>query len=421
MTQANAGRGQALLALALLCLINTFSNVDRSMLALVMPTMSKELALSDTITGLVAGLPFALCYAACAVPVAWIADNYSRRNLLAAALTFWSVITMLTGAVQNGWQLAVARFGLGAGESAGNPTTTSLIAGSFALENRTPAFSALAASAYVGPLIGFPAIGWIIAHHGWRAAYFAAGASGIVVALIFLMLVREPPRPPLAQNGGATGFFPRVRQLFRTPSYLLVVLAGGFSATSQGAHLTWGPTFLDRVHGLGPEEIGFYFGTLRGAAGLAGAATAALAIGALVRRDMAWQLRAAIVISALPFVADCLFLFAGNAALWRIGLGLNAFFTAIIVAMSYPLHVNVAAPNLRATASAFYFLVLSLMGFMLGPFIVGALSDALRERLGGQSLATAMLVASAVALLSSLMLIRARRTWLDDVRKAEIG
>lgn len=410
---------QALLMLGLLCLINALSYVDRSMLALVMPQLTAELHLTDTVAGLVAGAPFALCYAACAIPAAWIADSYNRRNLLAVALAFWSMVTVLTGSVHSGWQLAAARFGLGAGESAGHPTTASLIGDAFDLKARTAAFAALSSSAYIGPLLGFPIIGWILAGHGWRTAFWAAGAAGLAMALVFWLVAREPARTRPVGEGSSVAFLPRVKRLLATPSYRWVVLAGGFNAINQGAHLTWGPSFLARIQGLGPQEVGLYFGTLRGVAGLAGAFIAAVAIGALVARDLRWQIRLAIVIAALPFFTDALFLFGGDPTLSHIGLGLSAFVTAIAIAMSYPLYVNVAPPNLRATASAFYFLVASLMGFMLGPLAVGAVSDALSPRLGDRSLAVAMQIASGSALCACLCLIVASRDWLADVGNAE--
>lgn len=416
---SNISRGRALAMLGLLCLINALSYVDRSMLALVMPQMTRELQLSDTISGLVAGLPFALCYAACAIPAAWIADNRNRRNLLACALAVWSVVTILTGLVQNGWQLALARFGLGAGESAGHPTTASLIGDGFDVKTRTAAFAALSSSAYLGPLVGFPVVGWLLTEHGWRTAYWTAGVAGLVAALLFVLVVREPPRGRPLGEGSSVAFLPRVRRLLATRSYGWIVFAGGFNAINQGAHLTWGPTFLERVHHLDPQQVGLYFGTLRGVAGLAGAVVAAAGIGALVARDLRWQIRFGVLVAALPFLTDALFLFGLEPGLWRLGLGLSAFVTAIAIAMSYPLYVNAAPADLRATASAFYFLVASLMGFILGPFAVGVVSDALAPTMGGESLSVAMLAASSAALLSCICLLFASRTWLADVQSAE--
>lgn len=424
---ADAGDGRpapslarAVYVLVLLCLINAFSYLDRNMIGLVLPQMSAELALSDTITGLVTGLPFALCYALCAIPAAWIADNSHRRNLLAGALAAWSLVTALTGAAQSGLQLAIARFGLGAGESAGHPTTSSLIADLFTVENRTAAFAAISASAYVGPLVGFPLIGWILAEHGWRSAFVVMGMGGLVIAAAFLLTVREPPRGgPASGSKSTTGFAAGIKRLLSTRSYRFVIFAGGFNAINQGAHLTWGPTFLDRVHGLGPQDIGFYFGTLRGAAGLLGAFLAAAVVGALVRRNVAWQIRAPLIIAVLPFFTDCLFLLTRDPLLWQAGLALSALTTALIVALSYPLYVNIAPPDLRAQAAAFYFLIASLMGFILGPFSVGALSDLFAPSAGAEAITWAMVVASSSALVSALLLLLASKSWVADMHRAE--
>lgn len=413
--------GRAIFLLVMLCLVNAFSYVDRSMLALVMPQLTQELELSDTVIGLVAGLPFALCYALCAIPIAWVADNRNRRNLLGGALAFWSAVTALTGTVQSGWQLALARFGLGAGEAAGHPTSASLIADSFDMRNRTIAFAALSASVSLGPLIGFPVVGWLLEDYGWRTAYYVVGIAGVAVAVIFFALVREPPRRARSEIAAGIGFIEGVGKLLRTRSYLPVILAGGFSAVNQGAHLTWGPTYLARVRDLGPQEIGMYFGTLRGLTGLCGALLAAVIVGMLVRRDIRWQIRAAIVVATLPFLSDITFLFAGDPLLWQAGLGLSALFTQFAVAVSYPLYVNVAPNNLRATASAFYFLVASLMGFILGPFSVGALNDLLAPQLGSQAIAISMGIASSAALVSALLLVFASRTWVRDAEQAEAG
>lgn len=410
--------GKAVFLLVMLCLVNAFSYVDRSMLALVLPQLTQELELSDTVTGLIAGLPFALCYALCAIPLAWVADNSNRRNLLAGALAFWSGVTALTGSVHSGWQLAAARFGLGAGEAAGHPTSASLIADSFDLKSRTVAFAAISASVSLGPLVGFPIVGWLLEDYGWRTAYHVVGLAGVAVALAFFLTVREPPRrtPPKA---GGIGFFEGAGKLLRTPSYTLVIFAGGFNAINQGAHLTWGPTFLDRVHGLGPQDIGVYFGTLRGVAGLFGALAAAVIVGALVRRDIRWQIRAAIVVAVLPFLSDVAFLFGGDPWLWQGGLAGSALFTQFAVAVSYPLYVNVAPGNLRATASAFYFLVASLMGFILGPFSVGALNDLFAAEMGERAIALSMAIASSAALVSALLLVLASKTWVRDAERAE--
>ena len=64
---------------------------------------------------LLAGPIFIVIYTFAGIPVAFLADMYNRKNLLAIAVTFWSLMTGLTGFVQEYWQLALLRFGLGVG------------------------------------------------------------------------------------------------------------------------------------------------------------------------------------------------------------------------------------------------------------------------------------------------------------------
>ena len=137
----------------------------------------------------------------------------------------------------------------------------------------------LSASVSLGPLIGFPLVGWMLERHGWRTAYHAVGLAGVIVAIVFFLAVREPARAARPAAVEKIGFFKGAVQLLKTPSFACVIFAGGFNAINQGAVITWGPTFLDRVQHLGPQQIGVYFGTLRGIAGLIGAwrDTAALA------------------------------------------------------------------------------------------------------------------------------------------------
>jgi MFS family permease len=401
----------------LLCLINAFSYIDRSALALVLPQIKTEFHLSDTVLGLVSGLPFALCYSFCMLPAAWLADNFNRRTLLSVSLAFWSLCTAATSTVQNGLQLAASRFLLGAGESPGLPASTSLIADMVPLQRRPIAFSLLAASVYVGPLVGFPLLGMVISDRGWRAAFLAAGIPGLLVALVFYLVAREPVRVQRVANGATAGWREmraRFRDLLQIRSYLFVVIAGALSAISFGSTLSWGPTFLTRVHGLDPVSVAWYFGTVRGIAGLCGALLAGVAITVLARRNARWMIRAPIFLVAALFFSDALFLLPPDRAWWQCGLALSAFLSAAIVAASYTLYVSVAATQARATATAVYLFCAGLTGQSLGPMIVGALTDAFSARWGVQAIAYAMLIAATTALLSAGMLVMAARTWVND-------
>jgi MFS family permease len=411
----------------MLCLINALSYIDRSALALVLPQLKAELKLSDTVLGLVSGLPFALCYAVCALPAAWLADNSNRRRLLALALAIWSACTAATAAIQSGLQLSVTRFFLGASESVGLPVSTSLIADLCSLKWRPIAFSTLAASVYVGPLFAFPLLGWITSTYGWRSAFMVAGLPGIFIALVFYVTVREPRRihAKSAKSAVSTANIrTSLTELWRTRSYRLIVLAGGLSAVSFGSMLSWGPTHLARIRHLDPVQTAYYFGTVRGVAGLSGALLAGLVIGVLARGNAQWLVRIPVMLLLCLFGSDALFLLSSNSQLWQLGLALSAFFTAAIVAASYTLYVSVAAAHTRATATAIYLFFASITGQTLGPFVVGAVSDLLTATQGSGAIAYAMLIASFMTVPSAIALWLAGRNWhkdMQDIQQSELA
>ena len=107
----------AMYGLGFLTLVSAFNYLDRSLLGLALPAIKAEMHVSDTVLGLVSGLAFLLFYSILGVPIAWAADRYNRRNIIAFGFAFWSLMTMATGWVANVWQLALTRFLMGAGES----------------------------------------------------------------------------------------------------------------------------------------------------------------------------------------------------------------------------------------------------------------------------------------------------------------
>ena len=115
---------------ALLFLVSAVSFMDRQILAILLEPIKRELGASDTEMGLLTGFAFVLFFALASVPIARAADRYSRRNIIAVALTFWSIMTMLSGYVATFLQLAAVRVGLGVSEAAVAPAAASILSDS---------------------------------------------------------------------------------------------------------------------------------------------------------------------------------------------------------------------------------------------------------------------------------------------------
>jgi len=328
---------------------------------------------------------------------------------------------VLSGLVKTGVQLAAARFLLGAGESTGLPSSTSMIADMFRTRFRAIAFSVLAASPFIGLLLGFPIVGWVAQHHGWRMAFVAAGAPGILIGLLFFLTVKEPMR---RTSGGGTkvdspaNFRESAVFLLRSPAYVFILIAGSLGAVNFGSMLAWGPTFLARIHELSPQAAGGVFGGARGIAGLVGAMSAGVIVNALARNNENWRVWAPAIAATLLFPVDAIFLYAPGILVAQCALAIDAFLSAALVAATYTLYIGVAKARMRAVASALYFLVANLTGLTFGPFIVGYFNDQMSAQLGAAAIRYSMLFAASFAMWAGVALFITSRYWLRDVSRA---
>ena len=85
--------------LSLLTLIYALNYLYRNIFSIVLQSIKQDLLLSDTALGLLGGLVFAAFYATLGVPIAWLADRYSRRDIITIGLSVRSLMTVLTGMV----------------------------------------------------------------------------------------------------------------------------------------------------------------------------------------------------------------------------------------------------------------------------------------------------------------------------------
>jgi MFS family permease len=168
--------------LLLLALVYTFNYVDRQILIILAEPLRMEFGLKDWQLGFLTGTAFALFYATLGIPIARLADRGNRVNIIVAALTIWSAMTALCGAVNGFFQLAVARVGVGVGEAGGSPPAIWLLSSYFSTQHRSTAIAVYSIGATVGILLGFVIGGLVNQHYGWRAAFLTAGVPGLLLA-----------------------------------------------------------------------------------------------------------------------------------------------------------------------------------------------------------------------------------------------
>lgn len=408
-------------ALCFLTLISVFNFLDRGLLGLALPAIKQEWHVSDTLLGLITGPAFAIFYTLVGLPIAWAADRWNRKYIIAIGFAFWSLMTALTGFVGSVGQLALARVLMGAGEAAGQPPSNSMIADLFTAQQRARALAIFGTAFMISSVFLTPIAGRIGQNYGWREMFTLAGVPGLAIALVFALTVREPARTaPLHGSAPAVApsFWTTARFLARSPAFLfclagVVLMGANIFAASQ-----WSFTFLARVHHMGMAETAATIGPIRGILGGAGVLAGGWALGALVKRNPRWRTRLPAITCFLVAPAELLFLLVDDKAIWLLGLGLASFFTYIHQPVIYALVLELARPRMRAVATAILLVFASLLSQAVGPVAVGALNDALAPVYGDQAIRYSLLLLAVTALGGGAMFLCAGRYVEQDIARA---
>lgn len=388
--------------------------VDRQLITILLEPIKLEFGASDTAMGFLSGFAFALFYASLGVPVARLADRWSRRNVIAISIGLWSAMTALCGLAANFWQLALARVGVGIGEAGGTPPSHSLLADYFPVEKRATALSIHATATQFGVLIGMLGGAFVAAEHGWRMAFIFFGIPGVVVGLLIAMTVREPVRESPRSTGSMLA---DIRHIWALPGFALITLAGATTALAGYGLGTWSPSFLMRTHGLSLVETGMLLGGAGAISGIIGAVAGGILCDRLCQRDRRWQLwlPAAGAFATAPLMLGFL-LWPESRQFTALGYTvpvailftlLGGIVAALWIGPTYAAIQTLSPGNMRAQAAAIFLFLFNLVGMGLGPLLIGMLSDALMPVFGVDSLRYAMASSLSLVVLGGVLFLRA--------------
>jgi len=398
-------------AVAVLLVAYTNSFIDRTIIALLVQPIQRDLGIGDTALSLLHGFAFAIFYTTLGLPIARLSDRHSRRWIMLVGTVFWSVMTVLCGLAQKYWQLFLARVGVGVGEASLSPAAYSLIADLFPRERLGRALGVYSTGVFLGAGLAFVIGGLVVKMvasadtltlplfgdvRPWQATFIVVGLPGVLIGLLMLTF-REPVRHGVTAGVPPGAMFTDLLTFIRSHrrTFLAHFLGFSLAAVVFNGFVAWGPSQWIRDFGVDAGYVGVRLGLIIlvfGPAGIVCGGLLADWYSARGRTD--GTMRAGLVGVAGLVLPAVLAPVMPTMPLTLVAYAAFFFFSSFPYGAAAAA-LQVVTPNrLRAQVSALYLLCLNLVGIGLGPTVIAAIGEYL---LGGpEYLGRAMAISAAV-------------------------
>lgn len=379
--------------LVLLVLVGIVTNFERFVFSLVLEPIKHELLLSDSQLGLMTGVAFFAFYAIAGIPIARWADRGNRSLITALAVGTCGVMVSLCGIVGGFIQLLIVRAGVAIGEAGIMPAGQSLISDYFDRDERPKAMAIYITFYTISMILGYLLGGWLVDLYGWRTTFIIIGVPGFFVAVLARFAIKEPRlSQPCVNNNVNLPLAEAIKQLWRQQSFRQILILFCLGYFFNAGVSQWLPTFLIRSHGMSVAAVGGWLALVFGVFGTIG-----IYVGGHIATHHAankekLQMRLLACTSVGYGVANAIAYVVPDKNICLLFLAIGAF---LIMLNNGPLFAAIQSlvhERSRSLAVAITFLFGNLIGFGLGPLILGIVSDFFSAEVGQDSLRYALLL-----------------------------
>ena len=370
----------------------------RQVLNAVFPLLKAEWALTDSQLGFLSGV-VALMVGLLTCPISLLADRVGRVKSIAIMAVLWSIATLLCGLARNYEEMLAARVLVGVGEAAYGSVGIAVIISVFPKHMRATLTGAFMAGGLAGQVLGVAVGGLVAAAHGWRMAFLAIGAGGLLLALAYPLIVRES-----RLNGGEKPEKSQVtlkslRSLFAGAQLQCAYIGSGLSLLAAAALPAWLPTYFVRYYDL-PLDKAAPLAALFLAIGGAGM----VICGAISDRFVSSSSQRALL--SVGYCLGCAFMITlamnlGPGTPQLVLLGAGMFIAAACAGPAGAMVANLTPAALHGTAFAVLTLANNAFGLAPGPILTGWLADRIGLLGAMQWLPFASLAAAGVFLIAA--------------------
>jgi len=402
---------------AVLMLANLSFWIDRQIISLLVTPIRRDLGLSMTDIGWLIGLPFAVFSTLMGIPIARIADSTNRRNVITVGIALWSIMTAACGLAGSYGRLLLGRIGVGVGESALQPSATSMLADLFPPARLGTAMGVYSMGTFIGAGMAYLIGGWVVglvsvqdvwqwpivgSIRPWQAVFIIVGLPGLLIAALTLTL-REPER---SDRSRGTVPIATLASYVRNNLRSFLTLGFGFAASSTVniGIAAWLATFLIQQHGWSAQKAGMVQGSLTITLGTLGVvAGGRLADWYRRRGTFDGAVRVGIIGAIGMLVSATAYPFAPSATIAVLWLAIVNVFAALPWGAASAAIANIVPAPMRSQGAALFFVIVQAISVGVGPIAVASIAQnvfhddkAIREALAivnvaGMSIAIALL------------------------------
>jgi len=410
-----APRRYAWLVFAIVFALMVVDYVDRQVVVSMFPHLKAQWDLSDGRLGALVSI-VSIMVALATVPLSLLADRWSRVKSIFLMALVWSLATIGCAYAESYAQLLGARSIVGLGEAAYGSAGVALLATLFPTRMRSMVLGAFLAAGLVGSVLGVVLGGFIAEHWGWRAGFGAVGIPGLLLAVLFLFVVRDYKTVglPVKRTGNEKPFGAKVvvAALLKPRTMLVTCVGAGLQLVMVSTTWAWLPSYFNRFYGLAPDQAGLKTGIVVLVGGVGAVLWSMVADRMSVRFP-----RARLYVPAVAALSTAVLMCTafgllppgkGQFALIVLGAAMMTGSIGPVAAVV----VDVVHPGVRATAASVLSLTQNLFGLAAGPLLTGFLSDA-------YGLPFAMSVVPGLCVLAAVVFVLAARTYESDLKDAE--
>ena len=423
-----------------LALLYWLAVLDRYIISLLVDPIKEDLGITDVQFGLLHGFAFAITYAGFGLFAGFLADRFSRRWVIFASVSIWSLATAACGLVNNFWQMMVARIGVGFGEAGLNPCAVSIISDLHPKKSLTRAMAVYLVGASIGSgcayLLGgllveyvsrfdtvvFPVLGEL---RSWQAAFVYVGIPGVLLGIPMLLIKEPERRGSLAARGEALtqtflgSYAKLLRYLLEHKYYLYHFLGFGFPAFVVIAGSAWYPAHMSRTFDWSPAEIGASLGLMTLLSSALGKVICGVVVDWLYARgykDAHLRFYAYGMLCSMPF--GIIGMISTTPWVFFSCMGFFMLFVAMLAVVSNTAMSMVTPNELRGTTVAFFSATTGMVAMTAGPVLVAMFS---RIFFNDESIGSGIAVLIGICIpLSAGFLIRGMPLFKQAVIDAEL-